>query len=80
MERISSVGSYLDVLERVLDKGMVIDAWMRVTVGGIDLIDMKATVVVASIDTHLVHANALEGLSVVSPTRLVKGRTRKPAA
>jgi len=47
------------VLERVLDKGIVIDAWMRVSVAGIDLITVEARVVVASIDTYLRYADAL---------------------
>ena len=61
MERISSTGSYLDILDRVLDKGMVVDAWMRVAFGGIDLAEMDARVVVASIDTYLMRADALAG-------------------
>jgi hypothetical protein len=45
--------SVIDVLDHVLDKGIVIDAWMRVSVVGIDLITVEARVVVASIDTYL---------------------------
>ena len=80
MERISSTGSYLDILDRVLDKGMVLDAWMRVAVGGIDLVEMDARVVVASIDTYLMRADALADLTLVSPPRLAKRPKRRPAA
>ena len=80
MERISSTGSYLDILDRVLDKGMVVDAWMRVAFGGIDLVEMDARVVVASIDTYLMRADALAGLILVSPPRLAKRSKRRPAA
>jgi len=50
------------VLDRILDKGIVIDAWVRVSLVGIDLITVEARVVVASIDTYLRYADAL-GLS-----------------
>ena len=45
--------SVIDVLDRVLDKGIVIDAWVRVSVAGIDLIGVEARVVVASIATYM---------------------------
>ena len=45
--------SFLDVLDRVLDKGIVIDARMEVSFVGIDLITVRAHVVVASIETYL---------------------------
>ena len=51
--------SLIDVLDRVLDKGIVIDAWVRVSLVGIDLITVEARVVVASIDTYLRYAEAM---------------------
>jgi hypothetical protein len=59
--------SFIDVLDRVLDKGIVIDAWGRVAVAGIDLIGIDAWVVVASIHTYLQYAESL-GLSPRVPT------------
>src|SRR5467141_1630535 len=53
VERASGGTSLIDVLDRVLDKGIVIDAWVRVSLVGIDLITVEARVVVASIDTYL---------------------------
>ena len=38
LQRASTVGSLIDVLDRVLDKGIVIDAWVRVSLVGIDLL------------------------------------------
>jgi hypothetical protein len=52
-------GNLLDVLDRILDKGIVIDAWGRVSVAGIDLVHFDAWVVVASIDTYLNYAESL---------------------
>ena len=60
-------GNLLDVLDRVLDKGIVIDGWGRVAVAGIDLIEIDAWVVVASIHTYLNYAESL-GLSPRVPT------------
>ena len=53
VERAAGGTSLIDVLDRVLDKGIVIDAWVRVSLVGIDLITVEARVVVASIDTVL---------------------------
>ncbi len=49
----------LDVLDRVLDKGIVIDAWIRFQLVGLDLITIDARVVVASIETYLNYAESL---------------------
>jgi hypothetical protein len=51
VERTPSGSSLIDVLDRVLDKGIVIDAWVRVSLVGIDLVTVEARIVVASIDT-----------------------------
>lgn len=49
----------VDVLDRVLDKGIVIDAAVRVSIAGIELLGVDARVVVASIETYLRHADTL---------------------
>ncbi len=59
VERAAGGTSLIDVLDRILDKGIVIDAWVRVSLVGIDLITVEARVVVASIDTYLRYAEAL---------------------
>jgi hypothetical protein len=53
-------GTLIDVLDRVLDKGIVIDAWARMSVVGIDLMTVQMKVVVASIDTYLLYADRLD--------------------
>jgi hypothetical protein len=68
VERASAGTSLIDVLDRVLDKGIVIDAWVRVSLVGIDLLAIEARVVVASIDTYLKYA---EAVGVTSPRRVV---------
>ena len=53
VERTSTGSSLVEVLDRVLDKGIVIDAWVRLSLVGIDLVTVEARVVVASIATYL---------------------------
>ena len=53
-------GTLIDVLDRVLDKGIVIDAWARLSVVGIDLLSVELKVVVASIDTYILYADKLD--------------------
>jgi len=49
----------IDVLDRILDKGIVIDAWVRVSLVGVDLLTVEARVVLASLETYLTHASTL---------------------
>jgi gas vesicle structural protein len=81
VERAPGGTSLIDVLDRVLDKGIVVDAWVRVSLVGIDLITVEARVVVASIDTYLRYAEALgftapavrPGLTAAAREELVPG-------
>ena len=59
VERASGGTSLIDVLDRVLDKGIVIDAWVRVCLVGIDLITVEARVVVSSIETYFKYSELL---------------------
>src|SRR5688572_32678149 len=66
VERTPSGSSLIDVLDRVLDKGIVIDAYVRVSLVGIDLVTVEARIVVASIDTYLKYS---EAVGIMSPVR-----------
>ncbi|HEY1910324.1 MAG TPA: gas vesicle structural protein GvpA [Vicinamibacterales bacterium] len=66
VERVTGGTSLIDVLDRVLDKGIVIDAWVRVSLVGIDLITVEARIVVASIDTYLKYSEAVGQVGPVS--------------
>ena len=70
VERTSGGTSLIDVLDRVLDKGIVIDAWVRVSLVGIDLITVEARVVVASIDTYLKYSEAVGTVAPVAKPAL----------
>ena len=70
LERASVQDSVFDVLERVLDKGIVIDAAVRVSVVGIEILRVDAWVVVASIETYLGHDDLMR--------RIVQGEEERP--
>ena len=57
MDRPTS-SSLADVIDTILDKGLVIDAYVRVSLVGIELLTVDARIVVASVDTYLKFAEA----------------------
>ena len=59
VELAAGTSDVFDVLDRILDKGVVIDAWIRLSVIGIELVTVQAQVVVASIATYLDYADSL---------------------
>lgn len=59
VERAPAGSSLIDILDRVLDKGIVIDAYVRVSLVGIDLVSVEARIVVASVETYLRFAEAI---------------------
>jgi gas vesicle structural protein len=80
VERRPGGTSLIDVLDRVLDKGIVIDAWVRISLVGIDLITVEARIVVASIDTYLKYAEAIGITAPVSRPALEAPREEVPPA
>nr|WP_202420935.1 gas vesicle structural protein GvpA [Actinomadura rayongensis] len=59
-------GSLYDVLELVLDRGLVIDVFVRVSLVGIELLTIDARIVVASVDTYLRFAEACNRLDLTN--------------
>ena len=59
-----SASGLADVLDTILDKGMVIDAYVRVSLVGIELLTIDARIVVASVDTYLRFAEAVNRLDL----------------
>src|SRR6266436_4879069 len=53
-----------DVIETILDKGMVIDAYVRVSLVGIEVLTIDARVVIASVDSYLRFAEAVNRLDI----------------
>ncbi|WP_433115948.1 gas vesicle protein GvpJ [Micromonospora sp. CA-246542] len=64
LEQVGSGGGLADVVETVLDKGVVIDAQVSVGVVGIPLVEINARVVVASIETYLRFAEAVDRFDI----------------
>jgi hypothetical protein len=53
----------IDVLDRILDKSIVIDAWARVSPAGIDVLTVRSRVVVGSFETYLNYAEILPAIA-----------------
>jgi gas vesicle structural protein len=59
IEKSLSSTSLAEVVDRILDKGIVIDAFVRLSLVGIELIAVEARVIVASVETWLKYAEAI---------------------
>lgn len=59
VEKAIASSSLAEVVDRILDKGVVIDAWVRVSLVGIELLAIEARVVMASVETYLKYAEAI---------------------
>ena len=59
VEKSMASSSLVEVVDRILDKGIVVDAWARVSLVGIELLTVEARVVVTSVDTFLKYAEAI---------------------
>jgi gas vesicle structural protein len=64
LQRAPSPSGLADVVDLILDKGLVIDAYVRVALIGIELITIDARIVVASVDTYLRFAEAVNRLDL----------------
>jgi hypothetical protein len=65
VQRSSSGGLY-EIIDVILDKGLVIDVFLRVSLVGIELLTVDARIVIASVDTYLRFAEAVNRLEITS--------------
>ena len=65
VQKTTDSSSLAEVVDRILDKGIVIDAWAKVSLVGIELLSIEARVVIASVETYLKYAEAI-GLTAVA--------------
>jgi len=65
--------SLAEVLDRILDKGIVIDVWARVSVVGIEILTVEARVVAASVDTFLHYAQAISQIEMATQSGDLEG-------
>ena len=64
LQRAPSPSGLADVVDLILDKGLVIDAYIRVAVIGIELVTIDARIVIASVDTYLRFAETVNRLDL----------------
>src|ERR671935_1725590 len=65
LQRAPSPSGLADVLDVILDKGLVLDAFVRVSVIGIEVLTIDARIVIASVDTYLRFAEAVNRLDLM---------------
>ena len=65
-----------DVIDTILDKGLVIDAYIRVSLVGIEVLTIDARIVVASVDTYLRFAEAVNRLDISAEKEGLPGLVR----
>lgn len=76
----AGLSNLAELVERILDKGIVIDAWVSVSLIGIEVLSIQARVVVASVDTYLKYAEALaQTVLTAQPQAAQVGRSRVQA-
>lgn len=66
------VSSLAEVLDRILDKGVVVDVWARISLVGIEILTVEARIVVASVDTYLHYAEEItkiEQAAITAPAK-----------
>jgi hypothetical protein len=68
-----SPSSLADVIDTILDKGLVIDIYVRVSLVGIELLTVDARIVIASVDTYLRFAEAVNRLDLTNGENAPKG-------
>ena len=78
IEKSAASNSLAEVIDRILDKGIVVDAWARVSLVGIELLAIEARVVVAGVDTYLKYAEAI-GLTSNASEAVGVGAGPEPA-
>jgi hypothetical protein len=59
VEKSMASSSIVEVVDRILDKGVVVDAFVRISLVGIELLAIEARVVAASVETYLKYAEAI---------------------
>ena len=69
VQKMGGASGLADVLNVILEKGIVIDAWVRVSIIGIEILTVEARVVIASVDTYLRYAEAIGLTSLAAAPR-----------
>jgi hypothetical protein len=59
VEKSMASSSLAEIVDRILDKGLVVDAWVRVSLVGIEILALEARAVVSGVDTFLKYAEAV---------------------
>lgn len=67
VQKSTDASGLAEVVDRILDKGIVIDAFARVSLVGIELVSIEARVVIASVETYLKYAEGIGLTATAAP-------------
>ena len=73
VQKMGGASGLAEVLNVILEKGIVIDAWVRVSIIGIEIVTIEARVVIASVDTYLRYAEAIGLTTLAAAPRRAEG-------
>jgi gas vesicle structural protein len=59
VEKTNASSSLVEVIDRILDKGIVLDLWARVSLVGIEILAIELRLIIASVETYLKYAEAV---------------------
>jgi len=59
VSKTTDSSSLHEVIDRILERGIVIDAWAKISLVGIELLSIEARIVIASVETYLKYAEAI---------------------
>jgi gas vesicle structural protein len=80
VQKMGGASGLADVLTVILDKGIVIDAWVRLSIIGIEILTLEVRAVIASVDTYLRYAEAIGLTSLAAAPRTAEnGNGKQPA-
>src|ERR687888_1933894 len=68
VRKTAEAASLAELVDVILDKGIVIDVWTRVSVLGLELLTVEARMVVTSVETYLRYAEAIAHITPAAPT------------
>lgn len=60
------VVNIMDLVDRILDKGLVIDLWLKLSLVGIELLTLEARIVISGIESYLKYATQMQKLGLVA--------------
>lgn len=79
VQKMGGSSGLAEVLHVILEKGIVVDVWIRVSIIGIEILTVEVRAVIASVDTYLRYAEAIGLTSLAAAPRTEQSQQTAPA-